>query len=399
MTWKKVFRINVYIKNKNQTAEAAWGTGMEALLKTPAESWYVSTDPYAKDEEGNSLYAPNVINGHSEYIYVSRASTNDAVDRVGNYAQPVQTFAIYGLTGGKNSTKDNVSEKTAALTLYKDRVRSPFDILFNVEAIDTFNGRQRYNAHQRKIAELAGNRKQDIGVVQVTSKSCKTGKQMVSEAKMFTFNNASYVAEYGGYDKYYNGDVASWIYLPKSVAGACAMAHCDTFVYPWMAPAGVANGTIPYANGQLLRLTDDEIGDLYDNNVNTTRDCGNYGVVLWGQKTALKKNSLLNRINVRRCMNYIEKILEHMMTPYLFQQNNVNTRSSARNDIDAFLQRVKAAGGIDRYDVSVTQDDEDPTIMNVNIIVYPTSAIEFIDIKIYINRTKGVSMDETTGRG
>ena len=399
LTWKKVFRINVYIKNKNQTAEAAWGTGMEALLKTPAESWYVSTDPYAKDEEGNSLYAPNVINGHSEYIYVSRASTNDAVDRVGNYAQPVQTFAIYGLTGGKNSTKDNVSEKTAALTLYKDRVRSPFDILFNVEAIDTFNGRQRYNAHQRKIAELAGNRKQDIGVVQVTSKSCKTGKQMVSEAKMFTFNNASYVAEYGGYDKYYNGDVASWIYLPKSVAGACAMAHCDTFVYPWMAPAGVANGTIPYANGQLLRLTDDEIGDLYDNNVNTTRDCGNYGVVLWGQKTALKKNSLLNRINVRRCMNYIEKILEHMMTPYLFQQNNVNTRSSARNDIDAFLQRVKAAGGIDRYDVSVTQDDEDPTIMNVNIIVYPTSAIEFIDIKIYINRTKGVSMDETTGRG
>ena len=399
LTWKKVFKINVYIKNKNQTAEAAWGTGMDALLKIPAESFLVSTDPYAKDEEGNSLYAPNVINGHSEYIYVSRTSTNDAVDRVGNYAQPVQTFAIYGLTGGKNSTKDNVSEKTAALNLYKDRVRSPFDILFNVEAIDTFNGRQRYNAHQRKIAELAGNRKQDIGVVQVTSKSCKTGKQMVSESKMFTFNNASYVAEYGGYDKYYNGDIASWIYLPKSVAGACAMAHCDTFVYPWMAPAGVANGTIPYANGQLLRLTDDEIGDLYDNNVNTTRDCGNYGVVLWGQKTALKKNSLLNRINVRRCMNYIEKILEHMMTPYLFQQNNVNTRSSARNDIDAFLQRVKAAGGIDRYDVSVTIDDEDPTIMNVNIIVYPTSAIEFIDIKIYINRTKGVSMDETTGRG
>ena len=399
LTWKKVFKINVYVKNKNQTAQAAWGTGMDALLKTPAESFFVSTDPYAKDEEGNSLYAPNVINGHSEYIYVSRASTNDAVDRVGNYAQPVQTFAIYGLTGGKNSTKDNVSEKTAALNLYKDRVRSPFDILFNVEAIDTFNGRQRYNAHQRKIAELAGNRKQDIGVVQVTSKSCKTGKQMVSESKMFTFNNASYVAEYGGYDKYYNGDVASWIYLPKSVAGACAMAHCDTFVYPWMAPAGVANGTIPYANGQLLRLTDDEIGDLYDNNVNTTRDCGNYGVVLWGQKTALKKNSLLNRINVRRCMNYIEKILEHMMTPYLFQQNNVNTRSAARNDIDAFLQRVKAAGGIDRYDVSVTIDSDDPTIMNVNIIVYPTSAIEFIDIKIYINRTKGVSMDETTGRG
>lgn len=387
LTWKKVFRINVYIKPKTQTAEAAWGFGMDALLKDPAESWFVSTDPYAKDDNGNSLYAPIVINGHSDYIYVSRASVNDARNGVGEYVQPKQTFAIYGLTGGKNSEKNNISEKTAALSLYTDRRRAPFDILFNVDAIDTFNGRQRYNAHQRKIAQIAGSRTMDIGVIQVTSKSAKTAKQMVSETKTFSFNKGDYVAQYAGYDKYYNAALASWIYLPKSVAGACAMAYCDTFAYPWRAPAGVACGTINYTNGQLLKLTDDEIGQLYDNNVNTSRDCGNYGVVLWGQKTALKKNSLLNRINVRRCLNYIEKRLENKMTPYLFMQNSVNTRASARNDIDSFLQQVKAAEGIDRYQLSVTQDPEDPTIMNVNIIVYPTSAIEFIDVKIIINRS------------
>ncbi|MBO7694467.1 MAG: hypothetical protein J6T10_17775 [Methanobrevibacter sp.] len=387
LTWKKVFRINVYIKPKTQTAEAAWGFGMDALLKDPAESWFVSTDPYAKDDNGNSLYAPIVINGHSDYIYVSRASVNDARNGVGEYVQPKQTFAIYGLTGGKNSEKNNISEKTAALSLYTDRRRAPFDILFNVDAIDTFNGRQRYNAHQRKIAQIAGSRTMDIGVIQVTSKSAKTAKQMVSETKTFSFNKGDYVAQYAGYDKYYNAALASWIYLPKSVAGACAMAYCDTFAYPWRAPAGVACGTINYTNGQLLKLTDDEIGQLYDNNVNTSRDCGNYGVVLWGQKTALKKNSLLNRINVRRCLNYIEKRLENKMTPYLFMQNSVNTRASARNDIDSFLQQVKAAEGIERYQLSVTQDPEDPTIMNVNIIVYPTSAIEFIDVKIIINRS------------
>ena len=387
LTWKKVFRINVYVKSKTQTAEAAWGFGMDALSKEPAESWFVSTDPYAKDGNGNSLYAPTVINGHSDYIYVSRSSVNAAINGIGKYEQPKQTFAIYGLTGGKNSEKNNITEKTAALALYADRRRAPFDILFNVDAIDTFNGRQRFNAHQRKIAQIAASRTMDIGVVQVTSKAAKTAKQMLSESKMFNFNNGSYVAEYGGYDKYYNGTLASWIYLPKSVAGACAMAYCDTFSYSWMAPAGVARGTINYTNGQLLKLTDDEIGLLYDNNVNTTRDCGNYGVVLWGQKTALKKNSLLNRINVRRCLNFIEKRLENMMTPYLFMQNSVNTRASARNDIDSFLQRVKSAEGIDRYQLSVTQDPEDPTIMNVNLIVYPTSAIEFIDVKVIINRS------------
>lgn len=394
LTWKKVYRVNVYVKNKTQTAEAAWGTGMDALLKDPTETFYVSNDPTAKDAEGNSLFAPNVINGHSEYIYVSRNSVNEAKTGAGTYAQPCQTYAIYQLTGGTNSKKNNITEKIAALKLYRDRQKADFDILFNVEAVDTFNGRQRYAALQRKIAEIASARKIDLAVVQVTSKEAKTVKKQLGEAKMFAFPNGTYVAPYGGYDKYYNATLGSWIYLPKSVAGACAMAYCDMFSYPWMAPAGVARGGITYTTGQLSRLTDDEIGQLYDNNVNTSRQCGGFGEVLWGQKTALKKESALNRINVRRCLNYIEKQLENMMVPYLFQQNTPNTRSAAKNSIDAFLSRVQAAEGLIEYSLSVTQDGEDPHIMNVNIRVVPSEAIEFIDVKITIDRNTGVTTEE-----
>jgi phage tail sheath protein FI len=395
LTWKKVYRINVYVKTKSQTAEAAWGTGMDALLKDPAESWYVSNDPTAKDAEGNSLYAPNVINGHSDYIYVSRNSVNEAKTGAGTYAQPHQTYAIYGLTGGSNSKKNNVTEKIAGLKLYKDRQKADFDILFNVEAIDTFNGKQRYNALQRKIAEIAASRTIDIGVVQVTSREAKSVKRMIGEAKMFSFNNGTYVAEYAGYDKYYNGTLASWIYLPKSIAGACRMAYCDMTSYPWFAPAGVQRGNITYTNGPLTRLTDDEIGQLYDINVNTSRDCAGFGECLYGQKTALKKESALNRINVRRCLNYIEKSLETMMLPYLFQQNTANTRSAARNSIDAFLNRIQAADGVEEYALSVTQDAEDPHIMNVAIRIVPAEAIEYIDIKITVDRNTGVIARES----
>ena len=394
LTWKKVYRINVYVKTKSQTAEAAWGTGMDALLKDPAESWFVSNDPTAKDSEGNSLYAPNVINGHSDYIYVSRNSVNEARTGAGTYAMPHQTFAIYGLTGGSNSKKNNVTEKIAGLKLYADRQKADFDILFNVDAIDTFNGKQRYNALQRKIAEIAASRTIDIGVVQVTSREAKSVKRMIGEAKMFSFNNGTYIAEYAGYDKYYNGTLASWIYLPKSIAGACRMAYCDMTSYPWMAPAGVQRGNITYTNGQLTRLTDNEIGQLYDINVNTSRDCGGFGECLYGQKTALKKESALNRINVRRCLNYIEKVLENMLLPYLFQQNTANTRSAARNSIDAFLNRVQAAEGVEQYSLSVTQDNEDPHIMNVAIRIVPAEAIEFIDVKITVDRNTGVITSE-----
>lgn len=394
LTWTKVYRINVYVKTKSQTAEAAWGTGMDALLKDPAESWFVSNDPTAKDSEGNSLYAPNVINGHSDYIYVSRNSVNEARTGAGTYAMPHQTFAIYGLTGGSNSKKNNVTEKIAGLKLYADRQKADFDILFNVDAIDTFNGKQRYSALQRKIAEIAASRTIDIGVVQVTSREAKSVKRMLGEAKMFSFNNGTYVAEYAGYDKYYNGTLASWIYLPKSIAGACRMAYCDMTSYPWFAPAGVQRGNITYTNGPLTRLTDNEIGQLYDINVNTSRDCGGFGECLYGQKTALKKESALNRINVRRCLNYIEKVLENMMLPYLFQQNTANTRSAARNSIDAFLNRVQAAEGVEQYSLSVTQDNEDQHIMNVAIRIVPAEAIEFIDVKITVDRNTGVITSE-----
>ena len=394
LTWKKVFRINVYVKTKTQTAKGAWGSGMEALLKDPVESWFVSSDPYAKDAEGNSLYAPNVINGHSEYIYVSRSSIALARNGKGQYEQPNQTYSIYQLTGGKNSTKNNIQEKTACLSLYTDRQKADFDILFNTEAIESYRGGKRMTAMQKKIAQIAAARTMDIGVVQTTSKAAKTCKEMLSETKMFTFNNGTYVACYGGYDKYYNGTLASWIYLPKSVAGACAMAYCDNFAYPWMAPAGVQRGGISYTAGQLKRLTDDEVGQLYDNQCNTSRDCGGYGEVLWGQKTALKKVSALNRINVRRCLNYIEKNLENALTPYLFQQNTPNTRSSAKNVIDSFLNRVKSAEGIISFSTSVTQDPEDAHIMNVNIHVIPAEAIEFIDIKINVDRNSGVTVAE-----
>lgn len=396
LTWKKVFRINVYAKTPSQTAKLAWGNGMEALTKDPIESWFVSLDPYAKDTEGNSLYAPTVVNGHSDYIYVSRASAS--VAKAGSkYQQPKQTYAIYQLTGGKNSQKNEIKEKSAALSLYRDVNLADIDILFNTEAIESFGARaQKYIAHQKTIGQIAIDRTMDIGVIQVTAKDDKTVKQMVADGKQFSFNNGTYVAMYAGYDKYYNSDVGAWIYLPKSVAGACVMAYCDNYVATWMAPAGVQRGQITYTHGQLKKLTDNEVGELYINNINTSKNCGPaYGECLYGQKTALKKNSSLNRINVRRCLNFIEKNLKYSLEPYLFQQNTPNTRASAKNVIDSFLNRVKAGEGILAYATSVTEDKDDPHIMNVSIKVLPAEAIEFIDVKIFIEKDKSMVIEES----
>jgi len=385
LTWKKVYKINVYVKSKTQQA-SVWGSGLDALVKEPVESFLVSNDPSVKDGMGNSMYAPYVINGQSKYIYVSLNSVLASRTAIGTYAMPKQTYSIYQLTGGKNSKKNNITEKTAALELYRDRQKSDADIIFNVEPIDTFQSRQKYAAMQNRIANIAIDRGMDIGFIQVTSKAAKTAYKALSEGKLFTFQNGSYVACQAGYDRYYDSYTSNWVYLPKSVAMAVAHARCWVAGTPWMAPAGVTNGTIDYSNGQLLKLSDIEIGQLYDANINCSRSCAGYGEVIYGQKTALKKTSALNRINVRGLINYIEKHLENMLVPFLFQNNTSTTRSTMLSTVDSFLSNIMAAGGIIAKSVVVKPDPDDSHLVYVNIQVIPAESIEFIQVTTTINR-------------
>ena len=385
LTWKKVYKINVYVKSKTQQA-SVWGSGLDALVKEPVESFLVSNDPTVKDGMGNSMYAPYVINGQSKYIYVSLNSVLASRTITGGYAMPKQTYSIYQLTGGKNSAKNEIKEKTAALELYRDRQKCNFDILFNVEAIETFQSRQKYAAMQKRIASIVIDRGIDIGFIQVTSKAAKTAYKALSEGKLFVVQNGSYVAAECGYDRYYDQYTSNWIYLPKSVALAVAHARCWRAGIPWQAPAGVTYGTIDYSNGQLLKLSDPEIGQLYNAHINCSRTCAGYGEVIYGNKTMLKKTSALNRINVRGCINYIEKHLEQLLIPFLFKNNTSTTRSTILQTVDSFLSTIMANQGIVAKKVTVKPDPTDSHLIYVNIEVIPAEAIEFIQVTTTINK-------------
>lgn len=387
LTWKKVYKINVYVKSKSQQA-SVWGSGLDALVKEPVESFLVSNDPTVKDGQGNSMYAPYVINGQSKYIYVSLNSVIAARTTAGTYAMPKQTYSIYQLTGGKNSEKNEIKEKTAALELYRDRQKCNFDIIFNVEAIETFQSRQKYAAMQNRIASIAIDRGIDIGFIQVTSKAAKTAYKALSEGKLFAFANGSYVAAQAGYDRYYDQYTSNWVYLPKSVALAVAHARCWRAGTPWLAPAGVTNGSIEYSNGQLLKLSDPEIGQLYNAHINCSRTCAGYGELIYGQKTMLKKTSALNRINVRGLVNYIEKHLESLLQPFLFMQNTSTTRSTMLTTVNSFLSGIMSLQGITAKNVEIKTDPRDSHLVYVNISIRPAESIEFIQVTTTVNRAE-----------
>lgn len=384
LIWTQVYKINVYRKPSDKTAEDAWGSGKEAMVSNiPVESFLVSNDPKLVDGEGKSLYAPNVINGTSNFIYISRRSVQSMEKKL-----PKPTFGIFPLIGGKDGTKSGINQKQAALQLYSDPNKANFDLIFNTDAIESFASKEKYKGAQITYGEIAGSRGEALAIVQATSKEAKKLAKAQAEGKGFSFEYPSYVAMYAGYDKYFDPDLSSYVYLPKSVAAAVTEGWIMYNRNPWDAPAGVENGGIEYTTGsQLLNINAEDLGELYSNNINCSRTMPIYGEVLWGNKTAQKKNTALRSINVRVLLNYVKKNVKQILTPYIFQINNDTTRARMKNQLVNFLGGIEQQGGCTNSRVRVWCSGEDLMnhIVRVELGFIPPYTIEFIPVSVVLD--------------
>ena len=173
------------------------------------------------------------------------------------------------------------------------------------------------------------------------------------------------------------------------------MARTDRIANTWDAPAGLARGVLGGVVDQAKNYNDAEIGILYNNNINTVKFVRNQGYVMWGQKTAQRVQSALDRINVRRLLIYIENTLEPLLLSFLFELNTDKLRSRVTNIVDNFMRSVKSGDGVTAYQVVCNDTnnsalDIDNHLLNVDLYVQPAQSIEFIQMRVTVTRT-GVS--------
>ena len=83
----------------------------------------------------------------------------------------------------------------------------------------------------------------------------------------------------------------------------------DVIGQPWFAPAGLNRGGIDSAVQAYRKLTQANRDDLYESNVNPIATFPGQGVTVFGQKTTQKKASALDRVNVRRLLINLIKIV------------------------------------------------------------------------------------------
>jgi len=177
--------------------------------------------------------------------------------------------------------------------------------------------------------------------------------------------------------------------VPSSVAAMGALAFNDRVTYPWFAPAGFNRASLDFVNNVEVRLNVSDRDTLYDSRINPIATFPRLGFVIYGQKTLQVAKSALDRVNVRRLLLEVKRIIIDIANAMVFEQNTPAVRNKFVSDAVLQLGLIQAQAGIEAFRVicnetNNSQEDVDLNKLNGRIVVVPTRVIEFIAIDFII---------------
>ena len=187
------------------------------------------------------------------------------------------------------------------------------------------------------------------------------------------------------------------MWLPPSGFVAAQYAYNDIKAFPWYAPAGLNRGLITGAIALEKSPTKGERDLVYGNRniVNPIANVLGQGLVIWGQKTMQRKPTALDRVNVRRCLNYLERTLGDALKYYVFEQNTPATWDRAKTLLNPILANAKANNGVYEYRIIIKPTPEDIENNRMPVLVYikPTKTSEYIPLTFNV-MPYGASFDD-----
>jgi len=211
--------------------------------------------------------------------------------------------------------------------------------------------------------------------------------------------NSSYATLYWPWLKDFNPATREYIWCPPSVFIAEKFMEVDRIYGPWYAPAGDARGRVTASDYEMSpSFTQRELiyGDF--NAVNPFVNFSSKGLLIYGQKTLLRANSALNRVNTRRMVIYIKKLVKKAMDSMLFEPHNPDSWRRAAGKITAILEPIRQNNGLDQYKVVIDGTTNTPDVIAQSIMkgiikIVPTGTIEIIELTLQVHRA-GSTLDE-----
>jgi phage tail sheath protein FI len=212
--------------------------------------------------------------------------------------------------------------------------------------------------------------------------------------------NSSYAALYWPWIKVYDTYNGKNRWVPPSGLIAGQYAFNDNVAESWYAPAGMRRGHLDIALDTEYVPTLGERDMLYGNGnaVNSVVDFRREGVIVWGQRTLQRMPSALDRVNVRRLLLYLRKVISTVSMYFVFEPNDAFTWNAWKAAVTPFLEDVQRRRGLEEYKVlmdetTVTDQARSENRMPGKIFIVPTKAAEMIEITFVINRSGNLGVD------
>lgn len=373
---------------------------------------YTSKAPGAKTTEGEGNFFKSVVKGRSKYVYVTAYETvavyseGGLVD-IADGNGPDSDFKLYGpksysLSAGTDYQNYNVGNETQT---YLD-VFSDTETMF----IDYILCGPSSLAKANTLINLANTRKDCIAFISpqrsdVLGSSASTAAAQTENVVDF-FEAISDSSSYAVFDNNYKyiydrfNDTYRWIPTGCDMAGLCV--NTTEVAEAWYSPAGFNRGNLRNAVKIAYNPNQAQRDELYSKRVNPIVSFPGQGIVLFGDKTALRSPSAFDRINVRRLFLILERTIKEFSKGVLFELNDSTTRFQFQTQVNNYMRDVQARRGMTDFLVVADESNNTPDVIDRNefvadIYIKPSRSINFITLTFVATRT-GVSFDEVIGR-
>ena len=423
---------STFISNKNGTNDEIHVVVVDAQGKftgtkgTVLERYpFLSLAKDAKDTTGSSIFVRDVINERSEYIYMagfdsdirnvstggSGGGSIGAAGRLSGDSGETYTVSApatnavksFALANGVASDPLGTSEYKDGYDLFEDKDQVEIDFLIS----PSMATRTDQDTIASDLISTAAARKDCVAVfsparndvVNLTDASTITTNITTTADDITPYS--SYAFMDGNFLKVFDKFNDQFIFIPAASSTAGIMAATDLNRAAWFSPAGSRRGQYLGITSLAWTPTKGQRDSLYKKSVNPIANIPGSGVILFGDKTGLRRASAFDRINVRRLFLILERAISRAAEQVLFEFNDEFTRAEFVNIIEPVLREVKGRRGITDFRVVADATNNTAAVIDRNefradIFIKPARSINYVTLNFVAVRT-GVDFEEVVG--
>jgi phage tail sheath protein FI len=174
-----------------------------------------------------------------------------------------------------------------------------------------------------------------------------------------------------------------------SIFAARQMCYTDSVADSWIAPAGFQRGRLTKPVDTEVKLNQGDRDALYSggNIINPIASFPQQGLTIWGQRTTQRSPSALDRINVRRLMIYVRKVILQSTRRFVFEPNDEFTWAQIEGVLNPFLDDIRRRRGITEFRVVCDSSVNTPVRVDRNelwtkVLIKPTKTAEILIFEI-----------------